>query len=371
MKITIVRHEEIRVPRRERRARGHEDVPRDLSHVEHRGKEAVAILGAEDARRVPRQAGRHRGTELTHDRHEVPRPRVAVDDRVRFSVHAAVNRVQQRVPAPGLRVLEKRRRENPLAGRRERDVDGIVHSAREHDVDRGVAGPAAEDVRRARHERLLAGARVRLLRKRALGPVDPSVGSQVRTVEIVRAARQRLALEPLFAPIRDAVPVGIGQLPDARRRGDVQRPVEPHRPFRQHHPVGEDDAPVEPSVAVGVLEPDDAMGAIGELFFDSVVRPGRIGDVHPAVFVEVRDDRTFDERWSRDPFDFEAGRNREAGRRRSVALLHGQDCQREQHRRDEPACQRRAVSRRHRRCTSRASAYARLPAGSIQAERES
>ena len=93
-----------------------------------------------------------------------------------------------------------------------------------------------------RDERLPAGPLVGLLGERALAPVDPAVRAEVRAVQVVGAAGQRLALEPLFALVGDAVAVGVGQLPDARRRGDVERAVEPHRAFGEHHLVGEDDA---------------------------------------------------------------------------------------------------------------------------------
>ena len=102
-------------------------------------------------------------------------------------------------------------------------------------------------------------------------------------MQVVRAAGQRLALEPLLALVGDAVAIGIGQLPDARRRRDVERSIEPHRPFRQHHLVGEDDALVETAVAVRVFQPDDSVRLVGQLLLDVVVRAGGVGDIQPAL----------------------------------------------------------------------------------------
>ena len=139
------------------------------------------------------------------------------------------------------------------------------------DFDRRVARPPAEDVRRARHERRLAGTLVGLLGERALGPVDPAVGTEIGSVQIVGAAGERLRPGTIPRAVGDAVAVGVGQLPDARRRRDIQRSVEPHRAFRQHHLVGEDDARVEAAVAVRVFEPDDAVRACRR----AASRPGR------------------------------------------------------------------------------------------------
>ena len=159
------------------------------------------------------------------------------------------------------------------------------------------------------------GACVRLLREGALGPVDPAVGPEIRSVQIVGAAGQRFSLEPLLAPVGDAVAVGVGQLPDARRRGDVERAVEPHRAFGQHHAIGKHHAGVEAPVAVLVFEANDPVRAIGELLFDAVVRARRVGDVEPSLVVEVRHDRPIDEGRSGDALDREAGRQAKCRRR--------------------------------------------------------
>ena len=205
-------------------------------------------------------------------RHQIARSFVAVDDRVRLSVQAPIDRVNQRIAAPQLRMLQERRRQYPFAGGRERDVDRIVHPAGHDRLDRGVAGTPAKDVRRSCDERRSARSFVGLLGERAFGPVDPAVRTEVGPVEIVRTVGQRFSLKPLFASIGHAVSIGIRQFPDARRRGDIQGPVKPHCAFGKHHPIGKDDARVEPAITVLVFEPDDPMRLVSQLLFHLVVR---------------------------------------------------------------------------------------------------
>ncbi len=75
------------------------------------------------------------------------------------------------------------------------------------------------------------------------------------------------------------------------------------------------------AVAVLVLEPHDAVRAIGELLFDLVVRAGRVGDVEAALLVEVRDDGPIDQRRPSDAHDLEAGRHGELRLRRRDGAL--------------------------------------------------
>ena len=68
---------------------------------------------------------------------------------------------------------------------------------------------------------------------------------------------------------------------------------------------------VELAVAVGVLQPDDAMRLLLELHGDLLVGAGRIGDVEPALLVEVGDDGPIDQRRPGGQLDVEADRQRE------------------------------------------------------------
>ncbi len=308
MNVAIVGDEEVLVSRREGRPVRHQDVARHFPYVEHRGEETVLIAIAKRARRVTREAHGYRRSELTHDRHQIAGPLVTVEDVVRLAVHTTVDRVHDRVSLARLRMFQECRRQDAFTLGSERHVDGIVHPACQHDLERLVRRPAAKDVRCPRHKRRPTRPRMRLLREGPLGPVDPAVGPEIGSVQIVGAPGQRLSLEPLLAPIGDAVAIRVSEFPDARRRGDIERAVEPHRSFGKHHAIGKHHARVEAAVAVRVFEAHDPMRSIGELLFNAIVRAGGIGDVQPSVVVEVRHHRPVDERRSGDALDREAGR---------------------------------------------------------------
>src|SRR5262249_60272237 len=116
--------------------------------------------------------------------------------------------------------------------------------------DAAAVRAAAEDVRRLGDEGRLARPLVALLGKRSLGPVNPTVWPEIWPMQIVRTSRQRLALEPLAALVGDAVAFRVSELPDAGRRGDIDRAGVPHCPFREHHLIGENGALVEFAIAV-------------------------------------------------------------------------------------------------------------------------
>ena len=131
-------------------------------------------------------------------------------------------------------------------------------------------------------------------------------------MQVVGAAGERLAREPLDSLVGHAVAVGIGQLPDGGRGGDIERAGVPHRSLGEHHLVGEDGSLVEFSVAVAILQPDDPVGFFRELFLDVVVGAGRVGDIKTSLVVERGGDRAVDQRRPRDPLDRESLGNREA-----------------------------------------------------------
>ena len=84
--------------------------------------------------------------------------------------------------------------------------------------------------------------------------------------------RERFALEPFDSLIGDAAAGRVGQLPDARRSGDVERPVAPHRPLGKHHVIGKHAALVESPVPLRVFQPHDPMRRMLDLLLDILVR---------------------------------------------------------------------------------------------------
>ena len=228
-----------------------------------------------------------------------------------LAVDAAVHRVDQSVAVASPRMLQERRREDPLAAWCKDHVHRVIHAASHHRLDPGPIRTAAEDMRSPRHKLRLAVAFVRLLGERSFAPIDPAVGAGVRAVQIVGAPRQRLAGEPFFAFVGHAVAVGVGELPDAGRGRNIERAVQPHRAFGKHHLVGEDDRLVELAVAVGVFQTHDAMRFFGELLFDFVVRARRVGDIQPPLLVKIADNRPVDQRRPGDLFNLESLRKGE------------------------------------------------------------
>ena len=130
-------------------------------------------------------------------------------------------------------------------------------------------------------------------------------------MEIICAAGERLTLKPFLAFVRRPIAVSIGEFPDARRRGDVERALEPETALGEHQLVGEDHLLVEDAVAIRVLQAQHAMRFVGELLFNLVVGAGGIRDVKPALLVEIRLDGPRRERGRGCHLDGKAIRQRE------------------------------------------------------------
>src|SRR5690242_16235601 len=85
-------------------------------------------------------------------------------------------------------VLKEGGGEDALAAGGEDDFDGIVHAAGHDRLDAGAVGARSEDVGGAGGEFFAVGQRVGLFGERAFAPVNPAVGAQIRSVQIVGAA---------------------------------------------------------------------------------------------------------------------------------------------------------------------------------------
>ena len=168
--------------------------------------------------------------------------------------------------------------------------------------------PAAEDVRRTGDEWRLAWAIIGLLGESPLAPVDPAVGAEIGAVQVIGATRERFTLKPLDPLIGHAIAVGIGQLPDAGGRRNVERSVVPHGSLGEHHLVGEDRPRFIAAVAVTILEPDDPVRPLGKLLLDVIVRARGIADVKPALLVESGGDGPIDQGWASHQLDRETCR---------------------------------------------------------------
>src|SRR5262249_250333 len=155
-------------------------------------------------------------------------PWVIVQDVMILAVNASVHSMNESIPASPAWVLQKGRGEDALAARRKHYPDRVIHAARHDRFDAGAVRPATEHVGGARGERAAAGALVGLFRERTLTPVNPAIRALVRPVQIVRAVRKRLTLEPLGSQVGHASALGIREFPNARRRRHVERAGKPH-----------------------------------------------------------------------------------------------------------------------------------------------
>ena len=285
------------------------------------------------------------GAEMGKRRQQWAGAGMAIEDAMVFSVDAAVEGMNQPVALTAAGMDQKRARHDPLPFRREDDVNGVVHAAGQHRLELARIVAGAEDVAGAGRPAGAAREVIALLGKGPLAPIDPAIAAEVGTVEIIGTAGEGLGVKPHLARFGDAIVIGIGELPDLRRRGDIQRAAVPQRPFRHHQPLGVDRAVVEPAVAVAVYQTVDHVGGILHLFGDGDVCAAGFGDVEPATLVEIDRDGTFDERRRRGDFDGVAiGEGDHAGVDVELSSLAGRDGH--QHRGDD---KQTPAKRRHAR----------------------
>src|SRR5437763_4399688 len=112
---------------------------------------------------------------------------------------------------------------NRFARARKRDAHRIIHPSCEYRFHSSVVRPRPEDVGCSSNERSSALPLVFLLGESSFAPIDPPLWAQVRTMKIIRAARQGLAIVPFTAQIDNPIAIGIRELPNARRRRNIQR----------------------------------------------------------------------------------------------------------------------------------------------------
>ena len=276
-----------------------DSVALDLVGVELGGEEVVDVVLPERAAAVAHQAGGRDPAHVDHRGQQIARALEFADALV-VGEDSAFDRVEDDVDAL------RRREEERAGGERlaflgERDLHGIVHAAAADDLDLRSVGPAAEHSRGAALHPRPVGA-VDRMSMAPVGPVEPAVGAEERSVDVGGVAARSEFRDDLLA-LHAAV--GLGEFPDARGRAD-ERAAVPQRAHREGEFVGEDDALVERAVAVGVLEADHPMGRPLQEIFEPQVDAGGIADVEAAALVEARHDRPLDERRAGDLLDDES-----------------------------------------------------------------
>src|SRR4051794_41704683 len=162
-----------------------------------------------------------------------------IENVVLFSVDAAVDSVGEAVVA---RVaVEVRAGKDHFAIGHEGDVNRVIHAGGDDGLKTSAVGAAAKDVGGFGGE-ILSVYFVCLFGECAFTPIDVAVGTGIWAMQVVGATGECSAFEPFFAFVGDTIAVGIGELPDTRRRGNVERAVEEERTFGEHHVVGEHSA---------------------------------------------------------------------------------------------------------------------------------
>src|SRR5688572_8775715 len=226
---------------------------------------------------------------------------------VLLAVNSPMNRMNQSITLPRHTNLEKRSTQDPLAGRGKGDTHRVIHSAGENGFEAGPIGARTKNVCGAGHEWLAVAERVTLLGERAFRPVDPAVGPEVRSMQIVRAAGERLAIEPRDTLVAHAVAVGVGEFPKMRRRGDVERSFVEECALGKHYVLGEHDGVLETAIAVAILESYNAMRLLRELFVGSFAEAGRIRRVETTLGIKRNRDGPVDEWRCGDELDGKTG----------------------------------------------------------------
>src|SRR5262249_34237054 len=162
-------------------------------------------------------------------------------------------------------------RAEQVAGGCERQLDRVVEAAATKTLDLGSVGATAPDARGKPFEHL-ALARLDLVAVAAVGPVQAALRPQEWPVDIATVTVESEVADKRLAAGRLAVL--LLEAPQARVRGRVDDAVVPEDAGREGQLVGEDGAPVELAVAVGVFEQRDA----AELLFQlQQLRAGQVG----------------------------------------------------------------------------------------------
>lgn len=271
VEVGLVAGEEIAIGGAEGGAVWGEEMAGDFTEVEIGGEKIVVPSGGPVGEASEFEAAGGGGSELGHHGHEGAGAWVAFEGAMFFAPDAPVDGVEDAVAFSVGGILEESATEEAFAGGGEDDIDGVIHACGDHGFEVGAIGAHAIEVGGAAGESAAIAEGVVLFGETAFAPIDEAIGASVGAVEIVGATGEGFAIEPDDALVGDAIAVGIGEFPDVGWSGDVEGAIEPERAFWEHDFVGEDGAFVEDTVAVGIGEADDAVGFIGELFFDLFV----------------------------------------------------------------------------------------------------
>ena len=94
---------------------------------------------------------------------------------------------------------------------------------------------------------------INLVAHNSVDKVESAVGSQVRPMDVSSVASKLKTGDEFIALIRNTVAIRVGESPNARRAGNIERPIMPHRPRWQGHLVGKHGAFVEVPISIRIF----------------------------------------------------------------------------------------------------------------------
>ena len=241
----------------------------DLLRVVERHHEVEVVGGGGEGRGEFGTAGPegaaagHQVAEVGDERHLQVRAELVGDDvqEVGARVDAAELPLADRV-VPRDAVVEVAGAEE-LAGRGDGQAGRVIAADQGMPADVGAIGAHRPD---AAGQALVHERAVRLLHVMTLAamrPVKAAIRVSPRTVDVGAVGRPLETAHQQLALVGHAVAVGVRELPDAGRRGHVERAVQPAGALRHRQAVGEDRAAIEDAVAVAILQHHDAAGLLG------------------------------------------------------------------------------------------------------------
>src|SRR5258708_5814921 len=128
MKILIAGNEKVFVANGESRTVRRQHVSSDFAHVKERREKVAPVFRTKRPRFVQREPGRSGRTQMSEHRHEARTgPLVLVDGSVVLAVDSPVDGMNEAVAPSAAGTLQKSRREDALAARRENHLHWIVH----------------------------------------------------------------------------------------------------------------------------------------------------------------------------------------------------------------------------------------------------
>src|SRR5439155_925827 len=212
---------------------GGEFHPGDALGVEVDHKEVAAPVRVEGATAVERATGDGDMAEVVDHRHHLERARQASDgmDLIFPGIKAPTEPVDDGVAARA--TVEKIYRADDFALRSKVNFRRVVRTRERVPADVRAIGFARPDARRETGMDERAILLFHFVALPAMTPIESAIGMEEGPVNVRCVARVFEAADDHLALIGHTVAVGVGEFPDAGRRRDIERAVEPDAALRE------------------------------------------------------------------------------------------------------------------------------------------